>query len=65
MQLIKWCKYLIGRQIVGVSRLLPPGAFHRVSVDVRVVYGHDGVRRGLLGGKSKIKKRKVLKFGIK
>ena len=36
------------REVVGVSRLLAPGALDRVPVDVGVVHGDYGVRRGLL-----------------
>ena len=42
---------LVGRQVVGVSRLLSPGALDGVAVDVGVVHRHDGVGGRLLCGK--------------
>ena len=35
-------------EVVGVAGLLAPGALDRVPVDVGVVHGDYGVRRGLL-----------------
>ena len=43
--------YLIVLQVVGIPRLLPPGALDGVAVDVGVVDGDNGVGGGLLRGK--------------
>lgn len=37
--------------VVGVAALLAPAALNRLAVYVRVVYGHDRVRRRLFRGK--------------
>lgn len=45
-------KYLVSREVVGISGLLAPRALDRVAVDVRIVNSHDGVGGRLLRRKS-------------
>ena len=47
------------REVVGVPRLLAPGALDRVPVDVGVVHGDYGVRRRLLRRKPGIKEMRL------